>query len=110
MIIRPVTEHSELERCVELQREVWGLADIEVIPLRMLVTQIRVGGLMLGAFDGAQLLAFLNSMPGIRDGEPYWYSQMLAVREEYRNRGLGFDMKIAQRDHARQRRIRLIEW
>src|SRR5262249_3011944 len=110
MTIRPIIELVELQKCVELQREAWGLADIEVIPVRMLVTQNRVGGLVLGAFENEQLVGFLNAMPGVRDGMPYWYSQMLAVRNPNRNRGIGSDLKLAQRDHARQRGIHLIEW
>jgi predicted GNAT superfamily acetyltransferase len=110
MTIRPIIELVELQKCVELQREAWGLADIEVIPVRMLVTQSRVGGLVLGAFENEQLVGFLNAMPGVRDGMPYWYSQMLAVRNPYRNRRIGSDLKLAQRDHARQRGIHLIEW
>ena len=110
MTIRPITELSELEKCIELQREAWGLADIDLIPVRMLVTQNRVGGLVLGAFESDRLIGFLNAMPGIRDGMPYWYSQMLAVAKEYWNGGVGSDLKLAQRDHARQRGIRLIEW
>ena len=110
MTVRPITELSELEKCIDLQRAAWGLADIDTIPLRMLVTQNRVGGLVLGAFEGDRLIGFLNAMPGIRDGRPYWYSQMLAVTDEYRNRGIGADLKLAQREHARQRGIHLIEW
>jgi predicted GNAT superfamily acetyltransferase len=108
--IRPITELADLARCVDLQRATWGLADIEVIPVRMLVTQNRVGGLVLGAFDDDQLIGFLNAMPGIREGKPYWYSQMLAVENEYRDRGIGADLKLAQRQHARERGIQLIEW
>jgi predicted GNAT superfamily acetyltransferase len=110
MTIRPVTDLHELEACVELQREAWRLADIEVIPVRMLITQNRVGGLVLGAFESDRLVGFLNAMPGIRDGMQYWYSQMLAVTQDYRNHGIGAELKLAQRDQARQRGIRLIEW
>src|SRR5262249_19542429 len=110
MTIRPVTDLRELGDCVQIQREAWGLAELEVIPVRMLVTQNRVGGLVLGAFEDGQLVGFLNAMPGIRDGTPYWYSQMLAVKLPYRNRGIGSNLKLAQRDHARQRGIHLIEW
>jgi predicted GNAT superfamily acetyltransferase len=110
MTIRPVTELGELEKCVQLQREAWGLADIEVIPVRMFITQNRVGGLVLGAFENETLVGFLNAMPAVRDGKPYWYSQMLAVKNIYRNRGIGSDLKLAQRDHARSRGIHLIEW
>jgi predicted GNAT superfamily acetyltransferase len=108
--IRPIDDLSELQQCVELQRETWGLADIEVIPVRMLITQNRVGGLVLGAFEDRQLVGFLNAMPAIRDRRPYWYSQMLAVRNGQRNQGIGAELKLAQREHARQRGISLIEW
>lgn len=110
MTIRPLIELSELAKCVELQREAWGAADIDVIPVRMLVTQNRIGGMVLGAFDNERLVGFLNAMPGIRDGIPYWYSQMLAVAKAYWNSGVGSQLKLAQRDVARQRGIRLIEW
>jgi predicted GNAT superfamily acetyltransferase len=110
MTIRPLTEMSEYQRCVELQREAWGVADIDVIPVRMFVTQNRIGGLVLGSFDNDKMVAFLNAMPGIRDGMPYWYSQMLGVAKDYWNVGIGSQLKLAQRDHARLRGIRLIEW
>jgi predicted GNAT superfamily acetyltransferase len=110
MMIRPITDISELEQCVELQRQIWGLKDIDVIPVRMLITQIRVGGLVLGAFENEHLIAFLNSMPGIRNGMPYWYSQMLAVGKDRWNSGIGSELKLAQREQALQRGIRLIEW
>jgi predicted GNAT superfamily acetyltransferase len=110
MTIRPLTELDELQACVELQRRTWGLADIEVIPTRMLLTQIRIGGLILGAFEDGKLVGFLNATPGIRGETPYWYSQMLAVDAAYRNHGIGVSLKLTQRDHARELGIHLIEW
>src|SRR5688572_10961592 len=110
MTIRPLTEISEFEKCVELQREAWGSADIDLIPVRMLVTQNRIGGLVLGAFDNERLVGFVNTMPGIRDDMPYWYSQMLGVARDHWNTGIASHLKLAQRDQARLRGIRLIEW
>jgi predicted GNAT superfamily acetyltransferase len=110
MTVRPLSEIAEYQRCVELQREAWGVADIDVIPVRMFVTQTRIGGLVLGAFDNDRIVGFLNAMPGIRDRTPYWYSQMLAVAKDYWNSGVGSQLKLAQRDHARRRGLRLIEW
>ena len=108
--IRPLTEIPEFEKCVELQRDIWGLADVDLVPPRMYLIQSFVGGLVLGAFDADRLVGFLNAMPGIGDGTPYWQSQILAVASDYRNAGIGTKLKLAQRDHARQRRIRLIQW
>jgi predicted GNAT superfamily acetyltransferase len=110
MTIRPVTELAELEKCVELQKETWGLADIDVLPVRLFVTSSRIGGLVLGAFDDDRLVGFVSSTPGVRDGKPYWYSQMLAVLKEHRDSGLGSKLKLAQRDHALRRGVHRIEW
>jgi predicted GNAT superfamily acetyltransferase len=69
-----------------------------------------IGGLVLGAFDDDRLVGFSNSMPGFRDGAPYWHSQVLAVANDHWNSGVGFQLKLAQRDQARQRGIQRIEW
>jgi len=110
MTIRILTEMRDFEKCVNLQRDTWGWADLDLLPARFLVVQHHIGGLLLGAFEGDRMIAFLNAIPGIRNGMPYWHSHMLAVAREYWNSGVGSELKIAQRDHARVRGIRLIEW
>jgi predicted GNAT superfamily acetyltransferase len=110
MIIRPLDNLAEIRKCVELQREVWGLQDIDLMPVRNLLVQTKIGGIVLGAFDGDRLAGYASATPGVRNGVPFWYSQMLAVRKEYRNSGLGADLKLAQRGHALQQGIHLIEW
>ncbi len=69
-----------------------------------------MGGLVLGAFDGDRLVGFLATMPGSRDGHPYWYSQMLAVVPDHWSSGIGSELKLAQRERARARGIQRIEW
>jgi predicted GNAT superfamily acetyltransferase len=110
MTIRPLTEIAEFEQCVNLQRECFGMADVDLFPKRFYVVLNSVGGLVLGAFDGDRVVGFLNSMPGMKDGVPYWYSQVMAVAKEYWNSGIGSQLKLAQRDQARQRGIHRIEW
>ena len=110
MTIRPLIEIAEFEKCVELQRECFGMTDAHLFPPRFYVVLNSIGGLVLGAFDGSRLVAFLNSMPGIRGGVLYWHSHVLAVAPEHWNRGIGYELKLAQRDQARQRGIQLIEW
>jgi predicted GNAT superfamily acetyltransferase len=108
--IRPLTSYAEFERCVEIQLATWGYSDGDVIPRRMFLVAHRIGGQVLGAFDGDTMISFAMALPGIRDGVPYLHSHMLAVLPEYRNRGLGRRMKLAQRDAAIARGIELIEW
>ncbi len=108
--IRACHGAEEFRECVELQKEVWGFADIDLVPLRMFVVASKVGGQVIGAYDGKQLVGFALSVPGTRGGHSYLHSHMLAVREKYRNLGLGQKIKFAQRDEALARGIELIEW
>lgn len=109
-IIRACKDIHELEACVALQKEVWNFDDVDLIPLRLFVVATKIGGQVIGAFDGDELIGFAMSIPGTRNGNPYLHSHMLAVRESFRNTGLGKKLKLAQRSDALERGIRLIEW
>ena len=108
--LRHCREISEFQACVDLQREVWGFADADLIPVRMFVVASKIGGQVLGAFEGDQLVGFALSIPGARNGHTYLHSHMLAVREQYRNLGLGRRLKLMQRDDAIARGFELMEW
>jgi predicted GNAT superfamily acetyltransferase len=96
--------------CVDLQVAVWGYSDGDLIPRRMFLLADRIGGQVLGAFDGEVMAGFAMALPGYRNGQPYLHSHMLAVLPQYRNLGLGRRMKLAQRDDALARGFELMEW
>ena len=108
--IQPLTTLEQFERCIVLQIEVWGYSDGDVIPRRVFVVAQRIGGQVIGAFDGDTLVGFAMSLPGYRDGKPYLHSHMLAVLPPYRNAGIGRRLKLAQRDDAIARGFDLMEW
>jgi predicted GNAT superfamily acetyltransferase len=108
--IVPVTKLADFEQCVEVQLEVWGYSDSDLIPKRVFIVAERIGGQVLGVFDGKQVVGFAMAFPGYRDGKPYLHSHMLAVLADYRNAGLGRRLKLAQRDDALARGIELMEW
>jgi predicted GNAT superfamily acetyltransferase len=101
---------EDFRACVALQKEVWNFSDAELVPLRMFVVADKVGGQVMGAFDGKQMLGFALSIPGTRSGHIYLHSHMLAVRKDHRNGGLGRRLKLMQREDALARGIELIEW
>jgi len=101
---------DELRTCVALQKEIWNFSDAELVPLRMFVVAEKVGGQVMGAFDGKEMVGFALSVPGTRSGRVYLHSHMLAVRTEHRNGGLGRRLKLLQREDALSRGIELIEW
>jgi predicted GNAT superfamily acetyltransferase len=109
--IRALTDREHLKAVVRLQRQIWGFEDVDLIPLRLFVVANKIGGQVYGAFDGQQLAGFCMAIPGLKpDGKTYLHSHMLGVLPEYRNSGLGRQLKLTQRDDALARGIDLIEW
>jgi predicted GNAT superfamily acetyltransferase len=109
--VRRLAKHEELAGCVRLQKEIWGFEDIELLPLRLFVVAEKIGGQVLGAFDGAKMVAFCLAIPGLKPGGQYYlHSHMLGVLPEYRNTGLGRQLKLRQRSDALEQGISLIEW
>jgi predicted GNAT superfamily acetyltransferase len=110
-LIRELGTHEELREVVALQKTIWGFEDADLLPFRMLVVATKIGGQLLGAFDGNRMIAFCLAIPGLKeDGKPYLHSHMLGVLGEYRNHGVGRQLKLRQRDDALARGIDLIEW
>jgi len=125
IIVRSCEGFEELAACVRLQVETWNVDASEVTPRKTFVLAQKIGGQVLGAFDTEivgtserggpeSLVGFLMALPGVKgadvDSRPYLHSHMLAVREGYRNRGLGAELKRQQRVEALGRGIRRIEW
>ncbi len=110
IIVRKCEGHEEFHRCVELQREIWKEADLEVEPVTMFVVAAHTGGQVLGAFDGDRMVGYTLALVGLRDRVPYLHSHMTGVLSEYRDRGVGRMLKLFQREEALGRGIRLIQW
>jgi predicted GNAT superfamily acetyltransferase len=110
IVIRPCTGFAELDMCVDIQEQVWGYVERDIIPRRLFVVAQRIGGQIFGAFQGPSMVGFAMSLPGFRNQRPYLHSHMLAVLPEWRNFGIGRRLKLAQRDEALARGIRLMEW
>ena len=112
--IRKCEGLEELRACFALQKEVWGFADADLIPVRLFVVATKIGGQVIGAFvpknGKSELVGFALAIPGVRNGHPYLHSQMLGVRQQSRNGGLGRRIKLHQREDALARGFELMEW
>ena len=103
-------ELEEFRACVALQQEVWGFSDAELVPLRIFSLAPKIGGQVVGAWEGNSLVGFAMAIPGSRNGRPYLHSHMVAVKEGHRNSGLGRKIKLFQREDAIVRGYELMEW
>lgn len=129
ILIRNCEGFDELDACVQLQVATWGVDPSEATPRKSFLIAQKIGGQVIGAFDteipGAtpqggpeSLVGFAFSLPGVKSGKenppltpsPYLHSHMLAVKPEWRNRGIGAQLKRQQRLEALSRGITRMEW
>lgn len=108
--VRKCEKLEEFQCCVELQRQIWGEADLEVEPVTMFVVAAHTGGQVLGAFDGGRMIGYTLAVAGLRDGVAFLHSHMTGVVSGYRDKGVGRMLKLFQRDEALSRGIRLVQW
>jgi len=108
--IRAIDDVAEMRAVEELQKEVWGIPDLDVVPVTQLVAAKEAGGVLIGAFDGATLVGFVYGFPSYERGKLAHHSHMLAVKPAYRNYDLGRRLKFAQRDYVMTQGVELISW
>lgn len=108
--IEPLTELEQFDECVALQDAVWGYEPADRMTQKVYLLASRIGGQVIGAYDGDKLAGYAMSLPGFRNGHSYLHSHHLGVLAEYRNSGLGRKLKLAQRDDAIARGFDLMEW
>ena len=110
IIIRDISDVEEMRAVEELQQEVWGMRERDIVSVFMMRATNAAGGILVGAFDGAALVGFVYGFIGLEAGRTLMHSDMLAVKKEYRSRALGYRLKLAQRERALARGLRLVTW
>src|SRR3989442_13320812 len=98
--VRECTQIDEFDACIRLQREVFGLPDLEISPRRHLIVSEQAGGWTLGAFADGKLVGFVHHLAAVHENEIFGYSHMMAVAAEFQNQGVGTRLKWAQRERA----------
>lgn len=109
--IRRITDAGGLRELEDLQRDVWGMRDREIVPVHQLLAAVAAGGTVLGAFDhtGA-VLGFSYGWVGTRAGKFFFYSHMAGVRPGFQNQHIGFLLKRAQRQAALDQGLDWMVW
>lgn len=110
IVIRDIEQVSEVHAVEELQREVWGLPGLDVVPLSHLVAVKAAGGVLVGAFDRETLIGFVYGFVSCEYGQMAHHSHMLAVKSAYRNSNLGHRLKLAQRERVLAQGITVMTW
>jgi predicted GNAT superfamily acetyltransferase len=110
--IRRAETVADYRACQDAQCQAWGISeDGYLIPVATMVGANLHGGLVLGAFrSSGEAVAMSFAFLGRIEGRLCLYSQLTGVVPEYQSRGLGYQIKVVQRDFARVEGIGLIAW
>lgn len=108
IIYKKIEDLKEIDKVVDIQAKIWGKDTVS--PKPQLIASIHHGGIVIGAFDGEKLVGFCYGFPGFKDGETYLISHMAGILEGYQNGGIGFQLKVKQRDWAMKYGYKKIVW
>jgi predicted GNAT superfamily acetyltransferase len=112
---------DDVEQVEVIQRQAWGMADLEIMPARMMNALRHNGAALLGAFDGDRVVGFVFGVLGTVEGLDHrvdqvaaarlqMYSVIMGVLPEYQEQGVGYQLKMAQREFALRIGVRLLTW
>jgi predicted GNAT superfamily acetyltransferase len=103
--IRDIESLEQIRAVERLQIEVWGDDERDVVPLSQLAAARYVGGSLIGAFDGENMVGFVYGFLGLLQGRIVHHSHMLGVLPAYRSHNLAFRLKLAQRKQVLADRV-----
>jgi predicted GNAT superfamily acetyltransferase len=119
MDIRDLTTIEEFRQVVDLEREIWGYTDAaDMVGIPVFIFTVHRGAVLVGAFDSAtppaeprseKMVGFAFAVVGMKGGRPMLWSHMTGVLPDHRG-GLGYRLKLAQRERALAQGYELIEW
>ena len=110
--IRRAESVADYRACQDAQRRAWGVTDDGyLVPVATMVGANLHGGLVLGAFlPSGEAVAMSFAFLGRIAGRLCLYSQLTGVVPGYQSRGLGYQIKLLQRDFARAEAIGVVAW
>src|SRR3981081_5346 len=108
--IRDLKSIDDLSQLKAVEKEVWGMADEDTLPLTLAIACKAVGNIFVGAFDKDKLVGFAFGFLGREHGQTTIHSHMLAFLDAYRHLDLGLRLKQAQRERAMAMGVHEMTW
>jgi len=119
--IRAITDPIEASKAEAVQEETWGTPETEIIPGRLMHALQSTGSCLIGAYNGSKLVGFVfgvlgtvedlkNRIDQVAAARLLMYSATMGVLPDYQQQGIGFRLKMAQREFALRIGVRLVTW
>jgi chorismate synthase len=109
--IRELHSDKDIQDCIELQGEIWGLTEagkMSPVTLKALAMEYPPIGILLGAFSNEKIIAFQIIFPTLEHGTVYGH--MLGILKDYRDMNIGYLMQKNLFELLRKKKVKRIVW
>jgi predicted GNAT superfamily acetyltransferase len=109
--IRPLTNVEEFSELVSMQKEIWGLVDLDVVPahtFKAVSSFMGPNGMVLGYFLDGRLVGYALTFPTSNPKEAL--CDMLGVSRNYQGQGIGYKLALALRSTLLQSEVDTLSW
>lgn len=93
-----ITNPSKMIEIEELERLIWG--ENNVVPVGQLMAAVHNGGVVIAAYHDEKPIGFCYGFAGFKQDKLHLCSHMLGILPEYRDWGIGKQLKLRQREWA----------
>ena len=114
LVVDRLISPEAFSTCERLQQEIGESDERQILPVHLLVALQRNGGFVLGAYDAEveppRFCGCLIDLAGRYDANPSCFTLFHGVQREVRNRGIGFKLRVKEREECRKDGVGLIIW
>jgi predicted GNAT superfamily acetyltransferase len=100
MEYRLLEQKQDFEQAIDLEIAVWGLDPRDATPANLMLALHHAGGVTIGAYDRKQLIGITFAFPFRKEDRTILWSHSTGVHRDYQGQGIGYQLKLYQRDWA----------
>lgn len=108
--LRVITDPDEIGKFIPVISSAWGMEDVGTLVKDMVSAMRYHGGVAIGAYADSRMVGMHFSFPGYRKGKVYLYSHMTGVINDQKYSGIGYGLKMKQKEWALDNGYDLIAW
>ncbi|HEV3474641.1 MAG TPA: GNAT family N-acetyltransferase [Actinomycetota bacterium] len=108
LTIRPLSSVDDVRAAASLFDRIWG--ERRVVGAPLLRALAAHGGQVLGAFQNDEMVGAQVGLIGLGESGPLLHSHITGVAPEVQHQGVGFRLKLAQREWCLERGIDTVSW
>lgn len=110
MEIQTVIDPDKMKEMIPIIKSAWGMNTMDQLVKDMIAAMRFHGGLALIAIEDGNTVGMHFSFTGRRKGKVYLYSHMTGVLNDRKYSGIGFELKMRQKEWAIENGFDLIAW